>query len=49
VQTVANRIIEITPNGYLDRIDTTLDEYLTNEEIKKQRSALYRTAEGQPA
>jgi ATPase subunit of ABC transporter with duplicated ATPase domains len=41
VQTVANRIIEITPNGYIDQMSTTLDEYLDNETIHKRREALY--------
>ncbi len=43
VQTVANRIIEITPQGYIDRISTTFDEYLANEQIKQQRHQLYKT------
>ena len=43
VQTVANRIIEITPLGYIDRISTTFDEYLANEQIKEQRYQLYKT------
>jgi ATPase subunit of ABC transporter with duplicated ATPase domains len=42
VQTVANRIIEITPRGYIDRISTTFDEYLANEQIKEQRHELYK-------
>ncbi|MBP1155502.1 MULTISPECIES: ATP-binding cassette domain-containing protein [unclassified Paenibacillus] len=40
VQTVANRIIEITPNGLIDK-SVTYDEFLENEEIKKQREVLY--------
>ncbi|HAH19563.1 MAG: ABC transporter ATP-binding protein [Omnitrophica WOR_2 bacterium GWF2_43_52] len=43
VQTIANRIIEITPQGYIDRVDTTFDEYLSNEQIKQQRHELYAT------
>ncbi|MDD5477050.1 MAG: ATP-binding cassette domain-containing protein [Candidatus Omnitrophica bacterium] len=42
IQTVANRIIEITPRGYIDRISTTFDEYLANEQIKEQRHQLYK-------
>jgi ATPase subunit of ABC transporter with duplicated ATPase domains len=42
VQTVANRIIEVTPKGYIDRISTTFDEYLANEQIKEQRQGLYK-------
>ncbi len=41
VQTVANRIIEITPKGYIDRAHTTFDEYLLSEQIKEQRHELY--------
>jgi ATPase subunit of ABC transporter with duplicated ATPase domains len=41
VQTVANRIIEITPKGYIDRVGTTFDEYLSSEEIKQKRHELY--------
>ncbi len=42
VQTTANRILEITKNGTLDRLSTTLDEYLADESIHKQREALYQ-------
>ena len=41
VQTVANRIIEITPKGYIDRA-MAFDEYLSNEQIKQQRHELYK-------
>ena len=41
VQSVANRIIEITPHGCIDRMGTTFDEYLENEQIKQQRHQLY--------
>ncbi|MBX2873627.1 MAG: ATP-binding cassette domain-containing protein [Saprospiraceae bacterium] len=40
VQTVANRIIEITPNGVIDRL-MNYDEYLASPAIKEQRAALY--------
>ncbi|TVY10107.1 ABC-F family ATP-binding cassette domain-containing protein [Paenibacillus cremeus] len=40
VQTIANRIIEITPNGMIDKM-MTYDEYLANDDVKKQREALY--------
>ena len=40
VQTVANRIIEVTPTGMIDRL-TTLDDYLANEELKQQREEMY--------
>ncbi|WP_312524012.1 ATP-binding cassette domain-containing protein [Anaerospora sp.] len=40
IQTVANRIIEITPKGILDR-RLTYDEYLESSEVKKQLAELY--------
>ena len=39
VQTVANRIIEITPNGIIDK-RMTYDEYLASDEMAKKRSAM---------
>lgn len=42
IQTVANRIIEITPKGCIDRVDITFDEYLADESIKNQRQLLYK-------
>ena len=41
VQTIANRIIEITPNGLIDK-QMSYDEYLENEELKKRREAVYQ-------
>ncbi|MBF0532251.1 MAG: ATP-binding cassette domain-containing protein [Candidatus Omnitrophica bacterium] len=41
VQTVANRIIEVTPQGYVDQQGTTLDDYLADERIKERRALLY--------
>jgi ATPase subunit of ABC transporter with duplicated ATPase domains len=40
VQSIANRIIEITPFGCLDK-RMTYDEYLEDERVKEQREALY--------
>ena len=40
VQTVANRIIEITPNGIIDK-RMTYDEYLESDEMAKKREAAY--------
>ncbi|NEU67581.1 ABC-F family ATP-binding cassette domain-containing protein [Spirosoma agri] len=40
VQTVATRVIEITPAGILDKL-MTYDEYLTDERVKAQREELY--------
>lgn len=41
IQTIANRIIEITPNGLIDRT-MTYDEYLENAEVKKQQKEKYK-------
>jgi ATPase subunit of ABC transporter with duplicated ATPase domains len=40
MQTVANRIIEITPKGIIDRL-YTYDEYLEDERIKNLQEELY--------
>lgn len=40
IQTLANRIIEITPGGVMDR-KTTLDEYLENKDIQAQLKTMY--------
>ena len=40
-QTIANRIIEIGPNGYLDKL-CTYDEYIEDEGLIAQREALYK-------
>jgi ATPase subunit of ABC transporter with duplicated ATPase domains len=39
-QTVGNRILEITPNGVIDRY-MTFDEYLDDPKIKEQRAKMY--------
>jgi len=39
-QTVANRIIEITPNGFIDKL-MTYDENITSEKVTEQKVALY--------
>ncbi len=41
VQTVANRIIEITPKGYVDRVHMTFDEYLEDAGAREARAQLY--------
>lgn len=38
--TVANRIIEITPNGFIDKL-MTYDEYIENDKVAAQKEALY--------
>ena len=40
MQTVANRIIELTPGGMIDRL-MTYDEYLVDERVKAAREELY--------
>ncbi|WP_134091684.1 ABC-F family ATP-binding cassette domain-containing protein [Olivibacter sp. XZL3] len=40
-QTVANRIIELTPNGIIDKL-MSYDEYINSEEIKKQRESMLK-------
>uniref|UniRef100_UPI0026060D52 ABC-F family ATP-binding cassette domain-containing protein n=1 Tax=Flavobacterium sp. TaxID=239 RepID=UPI0026060D52 len=39
-QTVANRVLEITPNGVIDRY-MTFDEYLDDEKVKELRKKMY--------
>ena len=39
-QTLANRVIELTPNGVIDRY-TTFDEYMEDSNIKKLRTQMY--------
>lgn len=39
VQTVANRIIEITPSGMIDKV-MEYDEYLSNKRVREQREEL---------
>jgi len=40
-QTVADRIIEITPNGVIDR-ESSFDEYLTDSKVKELREKMYQ-------
>ncbi|MFL5730723.1 MAG: ABC-F family ATP-binding cassette domain-containing protein [Cytophagaceae bacterium] len=40
IQTIANRIVEITPNGIIDK-EMTYEEYLQNDKIKSQREVMY--------
>ncbi|MDY3298450.1 ABC-F family ATP-binding cassette domain-containing protein, partial [Selenomonas sp.] len=44
VQTIANRIIDITPDGVVDRV-TTYDEFLANETVQQQIAAKYKGSE----
>ncbi|MCX2741486.1 ABC-F family ATP-binding cassette domain-containing protein [Pontibacter anaerobius] len=43
VDTIANRIIELTPNGIIDK-RMTYEEYLSDEAIKELRKKMYATA-----
>ena len=40
IQTVANRIIELTPNGIIDKM-MEYDEYITSDHIKELRAKMY--------
>ena len=40
IETVANRIIELTPNGIIDKM-MTYDEYITSDHIKEMRERMY--------
>lgn len=40
-ETVANRIIELTPNGCIDK-RMSYDEYITNSQVKEARKELYK-------
>ena len=41
IETVANRIIELTPNGIIDKM-MEYDEYITSDHIKELKAKLYR-------
>ena len=40
IQTIANRVIEITPKGIIDK-EATYDEYLENAELQAKAQAMY--------
>lgn len=40
LQTVANRVIELTPKGIIDRL-MTFDEYMENEKVQQLRETMY--------
>lgn len=42
IQTVCNRIIELTPNGIIDKI-TEYDDYITDEKVEAARQRLYNS------
>ena len=43
IQTVANRIMELTPNGLVDK-EMTYDEYLENTDLQKQVKEMYQVS-----
>ena len=40
INTVANRIIELTPKGTIDKL-STYDDYIYDEQLKEQRASMY--------
>ena len=40
IETVANRIIELTPNGIIDKM-MSYDEYISSDHIKEMRARMY--------
>lgn len=44
IHTVANRIVELTSAGWIDRPQTTFDEYLADPALKEERRSLYAQA-----
>lgn len=43
MESTANRIVEIGPNGFIDKM-TTYDEYMSDSEIKERRKEIYEIA-----
>ena len=41
INTTANRIIEVSPNGVVDRLDTTYDDFLEDKNVRERVAALY--------
>ncbi len=48
IQTIANRIMELTPNGLIDKI-STYDEYLDSDEMARKRQIMNFVAEEEPS
>ena len=42
IQTVCNRVIELTPNGIIDKI-MDFDDYLSDEKVQAARERMYNT------
>ena len=41
IQTIANRVIELTPNGIIDKM-TEYDDYISNDDLKERRKNMYQ-------
>ena len=41
IETVCNRIIELTPNGIIDK-QMDYDDYITSDKIKELRDSMYQ-------
>ncbi len=41
IQTIADRIIEISPTDFIDRPETAFDDYLLDEQLKKKRASFH--------
>ena len=42
IETVCNRVIELTPNGIIDKM-MDYDDYITDERVKALREKLYKS------
>ncbi|WP_062532471.1 ABC-F family ATP-binding cassette domain-containing protein [Jeotgalibaca dankookensis] len=42
INTTANRIIEVSANGMVDRLDTTYEDFLNNKDVQTRVDALYK-------
>ena len=40
IQSIANRIVEITPNGVIDRM-MSFDDYITDKQVTEIRTKMY--------
>ena len=41
IQSVCNRVIELGPNGTIDKL-TEYDDFITDEPLREKRNALYQ-------
>ncbi len=41
IETIANRIIHVSSNGVVDRLDTTYEQYLADKDVQARVEALY--------